>query len=714
MSFHLIPTAWQRVIYRNYGTVKTANLAKVLGTDEATVVLHAEKLGLSKIEYDENWAKKGFVTVIRNNWDILPNNGICTLLELDGAAFEALLVEYDFLDVKLGEKPNVEAPVYAPLSEDEERATLAVKEFTEANVLPVTTKPFDFFKNGNNTAYLPPKQFAIAQRYTSCYCSSYSGALLDDELSDYSEEYLARLSSIGMNGIWIQDTLRNLAAFPFDESLSPDYQIRVKNLKKLTERCEKFGISVYLYLNEPRSLPAAFFEKYPQLRGQKTEDGKGYCLCTSVPTVREYLYGAIKSLAEGAPRLKGIMTITMSENHTHCYSRPWADERTGLPATDCPHCKNRSAEEVAAEVNNVIARALRDGNGYTKLIANLWSWSDFMHWSDEMVEKGVRLLDKEIEVLCVSEFSKPFERGGVKAKVIDYSISEVGPSPITEKTLALARQLGHKIWAKIQVNNSWECSAAPYIPAYDLMLEHIDNLKKLGVEGLMMGWSLGGYPGGALTLCNMACGAGEVCEREWYEATYGENAELAKRAVGVFSKAFKEYPFSVDVLYFGGHTLGVGNFWSLTEEKRASTMVCYTFDDYEAYTKPYGVDVYISQYKKLTEQWKEGLALLEEKTGNENYAELIRVAQCCYAQFESARLHAEFSKAKRTGGGTPSAKERMLRCVEEELALTKLIYHLVSEDSKIGFEMTNHYYYNANQLLEKMLNLLSLKRQLNG
>lgn len=54
----------------------------------------------------------------------------------------------------------------------------------------------------------------------------------------------------------------------------------------------------------------------------------------------------------------------------------------------------------------------------------------------------------------------------------------------------------------------------------------------------------------------------------------------------------------------------------------------------------------------------------------------------------------------------------MLDCVEKEYKLTKLIYELISKDAKIGFEMTNHYYYNANLLLEKMLNLLSLKEQL--
>jgi len=41
----------------------------------------------------------------------------------------------------------------------------------------------------------------------------------------------------------------------------------------------------------------------------------------------------------------------------------------------------------------------------------------------------------------------------------------------------------------------------------------------------------------------------------------------------------------------------------------------------------------------------------------------------------------------------------------DERTLTKRLIKLVSEDAKIGFEMTNHYYYDQNTLFEKLLNL---------
>ena len=56
----------------------------------------------------------------------------------------------------------------------------------------------------------------------------------------------------------------------------------------------------------------------------------------------------------------------------------------------------------------------------------------------------------------------------------------------------------------------------------------------------------------------------------------------------------------------------------------------------------------------------------------------------------------------------------MLACIDEEYAATKKLYELYSADATVGFEATNHYYYNANLLLEKMLSLIEMKETLNA
>lgn len=701
-------TSWQTVIYRNFGSVPVQNIAKVLAADEKTVLLEAQRMGIDCIEFESAWLKKGFVSIIRNNFDLLTHGQIQTLLGVTEKEYWKLMEEYDFLNIKLGAKPDVCPPFYQPLTEKQKADTRAVRAFTNKNFIIPKAKRFDFFAEKIPSAFIASKKYAIEERFTSVYNADFGGGLLDDELSDFSEEYLKRLSGTGVNGVWLQETLRNIAPFSLDKEYeSEEYQKRIGNLKRLTERCERFGVNVYLYLNEPRSLPTAFFEEHANLKGDKTEDG--YCLCTSNPDVQNYLYEAIKFVAQNVPKLKGVMTITMSENNTHCYSR--SPHKYGdANKTECESCAKRKPEEIAAEVNNIILKGLKDGNGNTKLIANMWGWGENMLWTEEQAFRGIDLLDKDVEILCISEYWKKFNRGGVDSNVVDYSISVVGPSEITVKMLDYAKKRGHKIWAKIQCNNSWELSAAPYIPVFNLMIEHVKRLKKLGVFGLMMGWSLGGYPGGALTICNMFCGETEPDETEWYQLTFGENACAVQKAVNCFSEAFQEYPFSLDGLYFGGQNLGCGNFWSLEKSGRESTMVCYTFDDYKNWTSPYGLDVYINQYVKMLEKWEDGLLLLKGLKGTET-EELQRMAEVCKCHWGSAMRLAQFVKYKQ---GIAQNRKMLIECIDEEYAATKTLYGLYSQDATVGFEATNHYYYNANILLEKMLSLLEMKEALNG
>ncbi len=63
-----------------------------------------------------------------------------------------------------------------------------------------------------------------------------------------------------------------------------------------------------------------------------------------------------------------------------------------------------------------------------------------------------------------------------------------------ERHWQVARQHGLKTVAKVQFNNTWELSSVPYLPVMDLVAEHCSRLSKVGVDGLMLSWSVGGYP----------------------------------------------------------------------------------------------------------------------------------------------------------------------------------------------------------------------------
>ncbi len=694
-------TAWQNVILRNYGTMPVSVIAQAIGTESGIVTQEASRMGLSGISQTIDWRKRGFVTVIRNNYDLLSYGKLAEMLDMSEEAFIGLLGEYDFLDIKLGKQPPLPDVSYRPLNESQIRETERVASILIPHIRLRKVPPFDFFRNA--IPYEPPfGEFSVSERFTSSYHADYAGALGDDNLFGYDDDDFKRLTATGTNGLWLSDTLRNLAPFSLDAAYEGDYKRRIRNFQRLTERAAVHGVKIYLYLNEPRSLPAAFFEGREHLRGSKCAGG--YCLCTSASEVKSYLYDAMKYLGEQVPLLGGVMTITMSENPTHCRSLKWNGRET---TPSCPRCRDRKPIELAVEINNIFSRALHDSGCQARVIANLWAWSELMNISESELRQGIELLNKDVDIMCVSETAKRFVRGGVEAEIADYSISVVGPSEISRRTLAYAKKKGHRIWAKVQINNSWECAGVPYIPAFGLMAEHIRNCKEQGIEGLMLGWSLGGYPGGALPLINRLCLEKSMDEKEWYAEVYGERANRVCEAVKAFDNAFLHFPFSLKTIYFGGQNLACGNLWTLAESERRSTMVCFTFDDHELWTKPYGLDVYLSQMEKLCREWEEGMALLVPDEKNAAYHELCRVARACYIHFASARNLAVWTKYKLE---PKKNRESLILALENERTLTCELLSLIAQDARIGFEMTNHYFYNENLLLAKLLNLDELEQ----
>lgn len=71
----------------------------------------------------------------------------------------------------------------------------------------------------------------------------------------------------------------------------------------------------------------------------------------------------------------------------------------------------------------------------------------------------------------------PTNVGGVKGFVGDYSISQAGPGETACKIWEHARRRGIKTAAKIQINNTWECSAVPYLPVPDLAEAFVEKEK---------------------------------------------------------------------------------------------------------------------------------------------------------------------------------------------------------------------------------------------
>src|SRR5690606_8161104 len=131
---------------------------------------------------------------------------------------------------------------------------------------------------------------------------------------------LARLADCGVNGLWMQGILYQLQPWPAIPALNHHWETRVENLRRLSERAARYGIGIYLYLNEPRALPWEVWEAHPEIahwRGVDFKGGGTASLCTSVPEVRDGMRQALTNLFRSVPELAGCFTISMSENLTH-------------------------------------------------------------------------------------------------------------------------------------------------------------------------------------------------------------------------------------------------------------------------------------------------------------------------------------------------------------------------------------------------------------
>lgn len=708
LNYEYFPTKWQAIIWRNWGYVPVERIAEVLGTTIEIVKQTAKMMGLDP-EQSANpiWEKRGFLTLIRNNWHLCTYEQILTLLNISEETLAFILKEDDFMWCKLGElKPQLVAPKYEPLTEEQRKRTediadLFSKRFSEEN--SQTDNAFEFIDMFEKVSPLESDEEltelnvnkAAGLRMVYPYYALYGDTLIDESLDPFPERLLRQYAETGVNGIWIQGVLYQLVEYPFDKSLSEGWEKRIQSLNRLVQKAKKYGIGVYLYLNEPRAMTELFYKRYPHLQGE--QEGEFYALCTSTAEVQNYLYQGMKKLFAMVPELAGYFSITMSENLTNCYSRIFVEERAGLRETVCPRCKKRTPWEVVAEVSNLMAKGAHDSSPTAKAIT--WTWG----WQDEWAEKVVPLLQEGQIIQCTSEEAMKFCIGGVDGCVLDYTMSLCGPGEKAKNVWKVARECGLQTAAKVQINNTWEMAAVPYIPVFDKISEHITNLKKEGIQHIHAGWTLGGCPSPNLKLSawlldEKGTALDYLCM--WLGEKVGMEVYEAQKKL---CEAFSNYPFHLNSLYYGPQNFGPMAPFFIEKTQYQATMVGFPYDDVERWAGIYSTHVYEKQYRLLCEQWKEGVQLLEKHAGYDvELDEVITIAKAILCQCRSAYHHICFVNMREC---ISDKQQELLDVIHEEMKNLQQLIKLRMKDSRIGFESSNHYFYTLQDLKEKLINL---------
>jgi hypothetical protein len=472
-------------------------------------------------------------------------------------------------------------------------------------------------------------------------------------------------------------------------------------------------VGVYLYLNEPRACPVSFFATRPNLKG--VAEGDFAALCTSVPEVREYLASAVETICRAAPGLAGFFTITGSENLSSCWSHG--------NGKACPRCGKRAPAEVIAEVNGTFYEGIRRAGNGQILIA--WDWG----WHDDWVESIIAQLPREVRFMSVSEWGMPINRGGVATTVGEYSISTIGPGDRARHYWEVARARGMRTLAKMQCGNTWELSAVPYIPAVANVARHAANLRSLGVNGLMLGWTLGGYPSPNLEVvaevgsAPVEGGVADLGGAMLRVAQRRFGTELAPQVVQAwqdYSAAFSEFPFHGGLVYSGPMQMGPANpLWG-EPTGYAASMVGFPYDDLDAWRAVYPPEVFIGQFEKVATGFEHAHANMaaalqacrSKLTADQRAMALkeLNVGEAAAIHFCSVANQARFVVERRRLKDAKSSADAQSACAElerllrAEMGLAQRLHAIQSRDSRIGFEATNQYYYVPADLAEKVVN----------
>jgi hypothetical protein len=709
------PDAYHAYVWRNWSLVPLDRIALAIGATREQILDTGLAMGLPHpAPVSEDRQMRSALTVIRRNWHLLPYDQLLTLLHWTPQQLSYTLREDDFLYIKLGSlKPNCEPVRYTAPTDPVRQREAEIKQIVRHEFpggLP-DAKLFEFVRELSRPLAGSPVKPTVAPKLTPRFCYSYfalyGDPLLDKRADPYPDAYLARLHQSGVDGVWLQGVLNHLAPFPWDPSLSDRWEQRLANLKELVRRARAHGIGVYLYLNEPRSMPLAFFAGHPELKG--VTEGDHAALCTSAPEVQRYLASSVETVCRAVPDLAGFLTITGSENLTNCWSHG-----AGM---SCPRCGPRGFAQVVSEVNALILQGIHAAGAKTSLIA--WDWG----WPEGAAEETIRRLPPDAGLMSVSEWDLPIHRGGVATTVGEYSLSAVGPGPRATRHWKAAQDRGLKTLAKIQAANSWEMSAVPYVPAVANSAQHAANLRSMGLSGIMLGWTLGGYPSPNLEVV-AAVSAGLSPEEAMHTAAarrFGkDNAGAVVRMWKACSAAYSEFPFHIGLVYTAPLQQGPSNLMWGEPTSYHATMVGFAYDDLQTWRAVYPPDIFASQLHKTAAGFEAAARELraavwhggaEQKKALELEAGL---AETVAIHFESVANQAKFIMLRDGLAGAAGVSREQRRgalhdVLNDEIRLAHRLLELQARDPRIGFEASNQYYYVGTDLMEKILNCIDLR-----
>ena len=684
------PTLAHQLVWRNWDLVPRERIARALGCSPDKVRQLAAHLHLAPLTLDPRSERRQRFQVLRRNWTFVPIDQLSVLVNMTPAEMTSLLAEDAFYVGHLGPKPVVPTVVVesaAPLRID-------YRIVGAPQVRPRFDFASDLLRDTPQTmGPQPAHDFSI--RIGFPYPAPYGNVLSDPGFDGYySDVVLGALKAQGLNGIWLHGVLRELTSHALLPGSAAQAEVRIQRLNRLIAKCAALDLGVYLYLNEPRAMPSKFFKDHPEIKGDAGRPGDGLTsLCSSTQPVRTWLRESVQQLMERAPKLRGLILITASENPTNCYSI--------RRATACPRCRLRKPAAVIGEVVDQIRQGVHRVSPGTQIIAWDWSWGVV---EDDPQQAVIAALPNGIILQVDFERGTPVERMGRQILIDEYSLSIPGPSPRAQRHIAQAHARRLPVIAKAQIGNSWEMSLLPFIPVPDLIAAKCSALRHAGVEGAMLSWTLGTWPSVNWLVAREYFG-GEIPDRDQVlsrvaEARYGPAAvKAARQAWSIFSSAFAQYPYSNTLVYSSVVQAGPAHpLW--LEPSGQSPKILNSFDSL-AWTQPYGPEAVSAAFRRLAGAWEQGVAAFAPaaSTGGPRAAADQRIHIAGQLHFASIANQVEIHLLR----DRQAERARLRKLIQDELLIAEQFLPICEADARIGFESSLQYFYLPHDIREKIL-----------
>ena len=243
-----------------------------------------------------------------------------------------------------------------------------------------------------------------------------------------------------------------------------------------------------------------------------------------------------------------------------------------------------------------------------------------------------------------------------------------------------------------------------------------------GVNGFQLSWSLGGYPSPNLEIARRfnqtpPPTATAVLDALALERFGPEGAPHARKAWTAFSEAYREYPFDGAVIYNCPVHQGPANLLFAKPSGYRATMVGIPYDDVTAWRGPYPAAIFAEQMAKVAAGFKRGLiehrraAELAPPDRTRDAQAESRFAEAVEVHLQTVANQTRFVEARnRLQATNPASEERkalieqMRQLTRDEIALAHRLFTLTRQDSRIGYEASNHYFYLPIDLAEKVIN----------